>query len=253
MKKESAIEEELIGYLTDLKYTYRPDIRTRDALENNFRQKFNALNRVNLTDNEYSQLMDKIINPDVFVTAQLLREQHTLTRDDGTPLYYTLVNIQSWCKNEFEVVNQLRMNTRNSHHRYDVILLINGIPVVQIELKSYHISPRKAMQQIIDYKNDRGNGYANSLLCFMQLFIVSNGSMTRYFANNNNEHFNFAADEQFLPVYEHAEKDNTKVNGLDKFAPSFLSKCSLGEMISRYMVLVALNLKVLLKIEVWDG
>jgi type I restriction enzyme R subunit len=77
-----------------------------------------------------------------------------------------LVNIKDWCKNEFEVINQLRINTENSHHRYDVILLINGIPVVQIELKTLEVSPRKAMQQIVDYKSDPGNGYTNSLLCF---------------------------------------------------------------------------------------
>jgi type I restriction enzyme R subunit len=75
-------------------------------------------------------------------------------------LYYTLVNIKDWCKNSFEVVNQLRINTDYSHHRYDVILLINGVPVVQIELKTLAISPRRAMQQIVDYKNDPGNGYS---------------------------------------------------------------------------------------------
>lgn len=71
------------------------------------------------------------------------------------PLHYTLVNIKDWCKNEFEVINQLRINTSNSHHRYDVILLINGIPIVQIELKSLEVSPRKAVQQFVDYKSDQ--------------------------------------------------------------------------------------------------
>lgn len=125
-------------------------------------------------------------------------------------MYYTLVNIKDWCKNEFEVINQLRMNTQDSNHRYDVILLINGIPVVQIELKTLEISPRRAMQQIVDYKNDPGNGYTNSLLCFMQLFIVSNRANTYYFANNRNQHFSFNADEQFLPVYQWASEDNKK-------------------------------------------
>ena len=102
----------------------------------------------------------------------------SFTRDDGTPLNYTLVNIKDWCKNTFEVVNQLRINTDNSHHRYDVILLINGVPVVQIELKTLGISPRRAMEQIVDYKNDPGNGYTKTLLCFVQLFIVSNRTDT---------------------------------------------------------------------------
>ena len=95
---------------------------------------------------------------------------------------------------DFEVVNQLRINTDNSHHRYDIILLINGVPVVQIELKTLGISPRRAMEQIVDYKSDPGNGYTKTLLCFVQLFIVSNRTDTWYFANNNARHFAFDAD-----------------------------------------------------------
>lgn len=193
---ESQVEHDLLKKLTDLKYTYRSDIRDREALETNFREKFEALNRVKLTDSEFSRLRDEIVNADVFAAARHLREKNGFERDDGTPLYYTLVNIKDWCKNSFEVVNQLRINTDNSHHRYDVILLINGVPVVQIELKTLAISPRRAMQQIVDYKNDPGNGYSKTLLCFLQLFIVSNRSDTWYFANNNSRHFSFNADER---------------------------------------------------------
>jgi type I restriction enzyme, R subunit len=96
--------------------------------------------------------LDKIVTPDVFVAAGYLRERDSFEREDGTPLFYTLVNTKDWCKNTFEVVSQLRINTNSSHHRYDVILLINGMPVVQIELKNLAISPRRAMQQIVDYK-----------------------------------------------------------------------------------------------------
>lgn len=155
------------------------------------------MNQVNLTDAEFNRLRDEIINPDVFKASKILRQRNTFIREDGTPLHYTLVNIKDWCKNEFEVINQLRMNTQDSSHRYDVILLINGVPVVQIELKTLQISPRRAIQQIVDYKNDPGNGYTNSLLCFMQLFIVSNSTNTFYFSNNRNQHFSFNADEQF--------------------------------------------------------
>ncbi|MFN3665379.1 MAG: type I restriction endonuclease, partial [Sediminibacterium sp.] len=239
------IEDGLITKLSDLKYAYRPDIRDRDTLEKNFREKFQALNRVNLTDSEFARLKDEIINPDVFAASRHLREKNTFIREDDTPLHYTLVNLTDWCKNEYEVINQLRINTNNSHHRYDVLLLINGLPLVQIELKSLDVSPRKAMQQIVDYKNDPGNGYTNSLLCFMQLFIVSNRSKTCYFANNNNEHFSFDADEQFLPVYTFADPENQKINDLDSFAEKFLSKCTLGQMISKYMVLVASEQKLL--------
>jgi len=182
----------------------------------------------------------------VFGAAQHLRELNSFERDDGTPLFYSLVNIKDWCKNTFEVVNQLRINTDVSHHRYDVILLINGVPVVQIELKTLNLSPRRAMQQIVDYKNDPGNGYTNTLFCFMQLFIVSNHSETLYFANNNNRHFAFNADERFLPYYRFADEDNNKITQLESFAEKFLAKCTLGEMIGRYMVLVATEQRLLM-------
>jgi len=156
------------------------------------------------------------------------------------------VNINDWCKNEFEVASQFRINTDYSHHRYDVLLLINGVPAVQIELKTLGINPRRALEQIVEYKNDSGNGYARTLLCFIQLFVISNRNSTYYFANNNTRHFAFNAEERFLPIYQYAAPDNTKINGIDAFAEAFLAKCTLGRMISRYMVLVASEQKLLM-------
>lgn len=246
MKKEQQIENELIAKLEDLKYSYRADIRNKAALEQNFREKFEALNRVNLTDNEFKRLLQEIITSDVFSAAKTLRERGYFQREDGTPLHYTLVNIKDWCKNEFEVINQLRINHDDSHHRFDVILLINGMPVVQIELKNHTIVTRRAMEQIVTYKNDAGNGYGNTLMCFMQLFIVSNENQTYYFANNRNEHFSFNADERFLPIYQLANENNRKIAHLHDFSDYFLAKCTLGEMISRYMVLVQSEQKLLM-------
>ena len=245
IRPERQLEESLVSKLLDLKYEYRADIRDRATLEANFREKFEALNRVALTDGEFQRLLDEIVTPDVYQAARSLRNRESFIRDDGTPLNYTLVNIKDWCKNAFEVVNQLRINTDNSHHRYDVMLLINGVPVVQIELKTLGISPRRAMEQIVDYKNDPGNGYTKTLLCFVQLFIVSNRTDTWYFANNNARHFAFDADERFLPIYQFAAEDNTKITYLDDFADRFLAKCTLGHMISKYMVLIASEQKLL--------
>lgn len=245
--KEKQIEDHLINKLSgDLKYVYREDIYDRDTLERNFREKFERLNRVHFSDSEFTRLLEDITDSDVYVSSKRLRERNTFFREDGTPLQYTLVNIKDWCKNDYEVVRQLRINTRNSFQRYDIMLLINGLPLVQIELKALEVSPRRAMQQIVDYKNDVGNGYTNSLLGFIQMFIVSNQTNTYYFANNNNQHFNFNADENFLPVYRWADESNRKINGLDAFADAFLPKCRLGEMISRYMVLVSSEQKILM-------
>ena len=220
---ERDLEESLVTKLRDLKYEYRPDIHDRATLEANFRKRFRSpesghthRRRVPATPSMRSS------HPTCTKAARSLRHREAFIRADGTPLNYTLVNIKDWCKNHFEVVNQLRINTDNSHHRYDVMLLINGVPVVQIELKTLGISPRRAMEQIVDYKNDPGNGYIKTLLCFVQLFIVSNRTDTWYFANNNARHFAFDADELFLPIYQFADEDNTKITHLDDFADRFL-------------------------------
>jgi type I restriction enzyme, R subunit len=244
--KEEQIEYGFLGKLQNLKYEYRADIRDRAALERNFREKFEALNRVKLSDGEFARLLDEIVTPDVFTAAKTLRTINSFTREDGTPLNYTLVNIKDWCKNTFEVVNQLRINTDYSHHRYDVLILINGVPCVQIELKTLGINPRRAMEQIVEYKNDPGNGYTKTLLSFLQLSIVSNRTNTYYFANNNARHFAFNADERFLPIYQFADEANQKITQLDEFSDQFLPKCTLGETISRYMVLVASEQKLLM-------
>lgn len=245
MVKEAQIENTFIQKLVGLKYIHRTDIRDRSSLEENFRKKFEELNAVRLTDNEFRRLLEEIISPDVYLASKLLRERNFFLRDDGTPLYYNLVNTKDWCKNDFEVVNQLRINTRNSHQRYDVIILINGVPLVQLELKSYEVSYRKAMQQIMEYKSEPGNGFQNTLLCFLQLFIVSNERDTYYFANNQNRHFAFNAQEQFLPVYKWADSKNKPIKNLNDFAETFLNKCHLASIISRYMVLVATEQKLL--------
>ena len=120
------------------------------------------------------------------------------------------------------------------------------MPVVQIELKSLTITPRRAMQQIVEYKNEPGNGYNRTLMCFLQIFIVSNRTDTWYFANNNTRHFSFDADERFLPLYQYASEDNKKITHLDTFTEKFLAKCTLGQMINRYMVLVACEQKLMM-------
>ena len=243
---ERELEQTLVAKLRKLKYDYRREVRDRRTLEANFREKFEALNRVRLTDGEFHRLLDQILTPDVYEAARSLRNREAFIRDDGTTLNYTLLNISDWCKNHFEVVNQLRINTDYSHHRYDVMVLINGVPVVQVELKSLGISPRRAMEQIVEYKNDPGNGYTRTLLCFVQLFIVTNRTDTWYFANNNARHFVFDAEERFLPVYQFAEEDNAKITHLDDFADRFLPKCVLGQTISKYLVLIATERKLLI-------
>ena len=246
IQSEAQLEQQFLDKLQELKYVYRSDIRDLDALEKNFRQKFERLNFVSLSDDEFRKLLQENVTSDVFTASKRLREKQTFTRNDGTTFDYSLVNLRDWCKNEYEVVNQLSINTANSHQRYDVIIMVNGLPLVQIELKRHSVSPMKAVEQIVRYKQDRGNGYTNTLMCFMQLFIVSNGgSDTMYFANNIDEHFQFDATNNYLPVYHAADESNHKVVELFKFSDMMLPKCTLGRLISRYMVLVETEKKIL--------
>lgn len=246
IQSEAQLEQQFIEKLQELKYTYRSDIRDLKALERNFREKFERLNFVSLSDDEFRKLLQENVTSDVFVAAKHLREKQTFVRNDGTTFDYSLVNLRDWCKNEYEVVNQLTINTDNSHHRYDVVILINGLPLVQIELKRHSVSPLKAVEQIVNYKQDPGNGYTKTLMCFMQLFIVSNGgSDTMYFANNNDEHFHFDATNNYLPVYHAADRKNHKIAQLFDFADMMLQKVELGKLISRYMVLVETERKIL--------
>lgn len=246
IQNEAQLEQQFLEKLQEMNYVYRNDIHDLDSLERNFREKFERLNYVSLSDDEFRKLLQENVTSDVFVASKRLRERQTFVRNDGTTFDYCLVNLRDWCKNDYEVINQLTINTANSHHRYDVILLINGLPLVQIELKSHSVSPLKAVEQIVRYKQDRGNGYTNTLMCFMQLFVVSNGgSDTMYFANNNDEHFQFDATNSYLPVYHAAERDNHKIVQLCDFADLMLQKCALGRLISRYMVLVETEKKIL--------
>lgn len=246
IQSEAQLEQQFLEKLQEMKYIYRNDIRNLDSLEKNFRQKFERLNYVSLSDDEFRKLLQENVTSDVFAASKHLREKQTFVRNDGTTFDYGLVNLRDWCKNEFEVVNQLSINTANSRQQYDVIILINGLPLVQIELKRHSVSPLKAVEQIVNYKQDRGNGYTNTLMCFMQLFIVSNGgSDTMYFANNNDEHFHFDATNNYLPVYHAADRDNHKIAQLFEFSDMMLQKCELGKLISRYMVLVETEKKIL--------
>ena len=129
--KEQGIEEGFIEKLRSLKYTYRPDIRDRAALERNFREKFEALNRVRLTEAEFDRLLEQITTADVFAAAKTLRTINDFTRDDGTPLNFTLVNIKDWCKNTFvqqRIKDQKYPNRdlpRKGREKLDIVIAVD--------------------------------------------------------------------------------------------------------------------------------
>ena len=245
---ENLIERDLISKLEDLKYTYRPDIPDRAALEKNFRDKFEALNRVRLTDAEFQRLLEEIITPDVFAAAhtparaQQLhpRRRHAAQLHPGQHQGLVQEHASRSSTSSASTPTTATTATMSSCSS-------TACPWCRSSSRPSAISPRRAMEQIVDYKNDPGNGYTKTLLCFIQLFIVSNRTDTWYFANNNARHFNFNADERFLPIYQFAAEDNKKISRTRQLRrEAFLTKCTLGQMISRYMVLIASEQKLMM-------
>ena len=104
IQSEAQLEQQFLEKLQEMKYTYRSDIRDLDALESNFRQKFERLNFVTLSDDEFRKLLQENVTADVFTASKRLREKQTFTRNDGTTFDYSLVNLRDWCKNDYEVV-----------------------------------------------------------------------------------------------------------------------------------------------------
>ena len=129
-----------------------------------------------------------------------------------------------WCKNEFQVTHQVTM-VGKYENRYDVTLLINGLPLVQIELKRRGIDFKEAFNQVIRYKKHS----LNDLFRYVQIFIISNGIDTKYFANSDKE-------MDFQYTFYWTDKNNNRIDNLYDFALDFLPKCHISKMISRYMV-----------------
>lgn len=239
-QSELQLENELISQLQKQGWE-RIVLENYAALENNFREQFNkfngkALNGTPLSDDEFRTVLAQIEDQGVFTSAKLLRDNQLLTRDDGTVIHYSLFNTKEWCKNHFQVANQIKTSGSKWNTRYDVTLLINGLPVIQVELKRNGIEIGKAFNQIDRYKRDRAY---SGLFNFIQFFIISNGIYTRYFANDEKE-----LDEAYM--FKWTDEKNNQYKSLSEFASHFLDKCWSAKMISRYMVLQETDKRIII-------
>lgn len=201
-----------------------------DALIENFRKQVNLFNEKKLdgkplTDIEFNRLMTKIDGNSVFESAKILRDKQMIEREDGSPLYIELFNKKDWCKNLFQVTTQTTVIDKYTN-RYDVTILINGLPLVQIELKRRGIDFKEAFNQIQRYRKHSYKG----LYRFIQIFIISNGVDTKYFSNSDGEIL-------FGFTFFWSNKENKIITNLQEFTSSFLQKCHIAKMIARYMVL----------------
>lgn len=227
-QSEAALENEVMDRLVDLGYE-RVNILNDDQLKENFRKILNErhidkLNNEPLTDREFERLMTQINGKSVFESAQILRDKFVLKRDDETEVYLEFFNTKKWCQNKFQVTNQISVNDKYKG-RYDVTLLINGLPILQMELKRSGIAISEAFNQVERYRRHNYTG----LFRYVQLFVISNGQETRYYANSDKEIYK-------SHMFYWSDVENNRINQLKDFMDDFLEPCHMSKMVARYMI-----------------
>ncbi len=224
-QSEAVLEEQLLQQLTTLGYE-RVTLPDETALFANLKQQLEKHNGLNLSEREFQRVLNHLDKGNVFDRARTLRDRMQLTRDDGTSAYVQFLNTQHWCRNEYQVTNQVTLEGTYTN-RYDVTLLINGLPLVQIELKRRGIEMKEAFNQINRYHKYSFRA-ARGLYQYVQLFVISNGVHTKYYANNRRQ--------EYKQTFYWTDADNRLITRLEDFAEVFLEKCHVSKMICKYIV-----------------
>ncbi len=225
-QSEAQLEEALVTRLGGLGYE-RVAIRDSDELLANLKRQLEKHNGLVLTDGEFERVLNHLDKGNVFDRAKTLRDRMSLLRDDGTTCWLQFLNTEEWCRNEYQVTNQIAQEG-SYKNRYDVTLLINGLPLVQIELKRRGLEMKEAFNQINRYQR-HSFWSARGLFNYVQIFVISNGVNTKYYTNQRRQ--------SFKQTFFWAREDNSTITQLDEFADDFLEKCHISKMISRYTVL----------------
>ena len=231
VQSENALEQGLIRTLQENSYEY-VEIKEEENLRSNFklqlekhnRKALEELGRTSFTEAEFDKIMLHLEGGTRFEKSKKLRDLKDFELEDGQIIWVSFLNTKKWCQNEFQVANQITVEGRKKC-RYDVTILINGLPLVQIELKKRGVELKEAYNQVQRYHKTSFHG----LFDYIQLFVISNGVNTRYFANNPNGGYKF--------TFNWTDKNNHPMNDLSLFATDFLDKCTLGKVISKYIVL----------------
>lgn len=235
-QSEAALENELIAQLEGMDYENVP-IRDDAAMLANLRVQINKHNAKELnatggalTDEEFQHILHHLNQGNVYDRAQHLRDRYALKRQANTKLtaHIRFLDTEAWCKNEYQVTHQIK-NIGARHNRYDVTILINGLPLVQIELKRRGVEIKEAFHQIERYQHDSYDA-GHGLFKYVQLFIISNGVNTKYFANG-------VAKGRFEHTFYWTDEANHRYSNLSEFARTFLKTCHVSKMITHYMVL----------------
>ena len=180
-QSERTLENNLVAQLETLGFE-KVRIDDEDALVANLKRQLEKHNQVDLSEGEYKQVLNKLARGNIFEKAKILRDKVDYVRDDGNTGYLELIDQIQWCKNEYQVTHQVTMQGQYTN-RYDVTLLVNGLPLVQIELKRRGLELKEAFNQTNRYhRHSFAAGYG--LFGYIQLFVISNGINTKYYANN---------------------------------------------------------------------
>ena len=227
---EAQLETNLITQLGGQGYD-RINIPDEAALLANLKLQLEAHNNTRFSAEEFTRILAHLDQGNVFDRAKTLRDRYNLKRDDDTEKSIQFLNTHEWCRNGFQVTNQITQQGRRVN-RYDVTILINGLPLVHIELKRRGIEIAEAFNQINRYQRDSFSA-GSGLFQYVQLFVISNGVNTKYYANQRKQ--------SFMQTFFWAGKDNKQISGLSDFATTFLDKCHIAKMISRHIVLHETN------------
>jgi type I restriction enzyme R subunit len=234
-QSEQILEEQLISQLQKLGYGYivinsEKDLllNLKGQLEKHNQSALTKTGSEQLTKTEFEKILNLLSKGSVFEKSKMLRQKQHLVRDNGDNLYFEFLNVEHWCQNQYQVTNQVSQEGKFKN-RYDVTILINGLPLVQIELKRRGLELKEAFNQINRYQR-HSFGANSALFQYVQIFIISNGVNTKYYANNRNQ--------SFKQTFYWTDVDNKRLsNILNGFTDTFLEPCHLSKMICKYIVL----------------
>lgn len=226
-QSELVLEEQLVSQLQKLGYAL-VSVPDEKALLSNLKSQLEKHNRIKFSDREFEKVMNILNKGSIFEKAKTLREKQHIIRDNGDNLYFEFINTEFWCQNQFQVTHQVTMEG-SYKNRYDVTLLINGLPLCQIELKRRGLELKEAFNQVNRYQK-HSYGSNSALFQYVQIFVISNGVNTKYYANNRKQ--------SFKQTFYWTDRENKRLtNILNGFTSEFLEPCNLSKLICKYVVL----------------
>ncbi|PZX50136.1 type I restriction endonuclease subunit R [Algoriphagus chordae] len=228
IQPEQALENNLILQLQALGYK-SVIIKDEEALLHNLKSQLEIHNKVKLSEDDFRQILNFINKGNVFERAKILRDRVPYVDETGEHRTIELVNQIHWCQNQFQVTQQISVEGKYKN-RYDVTILINGLPLVQIELKRRGLELKEAFKQTDRY-TIHSYGAGQGLFQFIHIFVISNGVNTKYYANAP------LKDRSFKQTFYWSDIKNKLITQLSEFSDIFLEPCHISKMITKYVVL----------------